>query len=46
MNNISIKKVNTIEECLVCNNMLEGLIQFENKLDNQINKNHKVSDFY
>lgn len=43
---IKIKKVDTVEECLVCNKMLEDLIKFESKFDQQINENHKISDHY
>ncbi len=44
--NIEIKKVETLEECLICNKLLESLIKFESKLDDQINENHKIENHY
>ena len=43
---ILIKRVETIEECLKCNQMLEDLISFESKLDKQINPSNKVENYY
>ncbi len=42
----TINQVNTTEDCLNCNKMLEELIRFESKIDNQINDNHIVENFY
>lgn len=44
--NLKIKKVETIEECLACNKLLEGLIFYESKLDNEIVPNSQIKDFY
>ena len=43
---IDIKKVDSIKECLICNNLFEDLIKFESKLDEQINGMFKVEEFY
>ncbi len=43
---ISIKKVCSVQDCIVCNKMLEELIQFESKLDCEINENYKIVNFY
>lgn len=46
MEKLKIKKVETIEDCLKCNKMLEELIKFESKFDNQINPNYRIEDHY
>lgn len=46
MNNIKIKKVTTIEECVACNHLLEELIVFESKFDSQINAQHKIDQLF
>ena len=46
MNNIEIKKVSTIEECIACNHLLEELIVFESEFDKQINTQYKIDEFY
>lgn len=46
MGKIKIQKVETDSECKICNSLLEELIQFEAKLDLQINGNHRISDHY
>ncbi len=43
---IVIKKVESVEECVTCNKMLEELIKFESKLDEQINAFHKIENHY
>jgi len=43
---IVIKRVSTLEECVLCNKILEDLIKFESKLDKQINEFHKIENHY
>ncbi len=43
---IVIKKVNSVNDCIVCNRLLEELICFESKFDSAINANHKIEEFY
>ena len=43
---IVIKRVKRVEECVLCNKMLEELIKFESKFDNQINPNNMIEDHY
>jgi len=46
MNNISIKQVDCVKQCIACDKMLEELIAYESIFDNQINIKHKVEAFY
>ena len=46
MDNIVIKKAETIEELKKCNNLLEKLINYESSIDEQINGEFKIENHY
>ncbi|MBR6778826.1 MAG: GNAT family N-acetyltransferase [Clostridia bacterium] len=43
---ILIKKVDTIEECKICNNLFAELIEFERNFDDTIVTCPKIEDYY